>query len=74
MRKTTILAVTIAVMSVLIYATVVNAGSEKVTICHVPPGNPGNAQIITVGAPAVAAHLAHGDALGPCVPIGPPPS
>jgi hypothetical protein len=41
-------------------------GAVKVTLCHVPPGNPGNAHTITVGAPAVAAHLAHGDTLGPC--------
>jgi hypothetical protein len=41
-------------------------GADKVTICHVPPGNPANAHTITVGAPAVPAHLAHGDTLGPC--------
>jgi len=35
--------------------------SEKVTICHIPPGNPGNAHTITIGAPAVSAHEAHGD-------------
>ena len=29
------------------------------TICHFPPGNPANVQIITVGAPAVQAHIAH---------------
>jgi ferric-dicitrate binding protein FerR (iron transport regulator) len=40
--------------------------SDKVTICHRPPGNPGNAHTITVGAPAVPAHLGHGDTLGPC--------
>lgn len=39
---------------------------EKVTICHIPPGNPGNAHTITVGAPAEAAHLAHGDTKGAC--------
>ena len=48
--------------------TVVTASStsgtsvtEKVTICHIPPGNPGNAHTITVGSPAVRAHEAHGD-------------
>jgi len=40
--------------------------SEKVTICHIPPGNPGNAHTITVGSPAVRAHLAHGDIEGSC--------
>jgi hypothetical protein len=42
------------------------AESDKVTICHRPPGNPDNAHTITVGASAVPAHLAHGDSLGPC--------
>lgn len=37
-----------------------------VTICHVPPGNNDYAHTITVGAPAVSAHMAHGDYLGPC--------
>jgi hypothetical protein len=40
----------------------------KVVLCHVPPGNPGNAHTIMVGQAAVAAHLAHGDYLGPCQP------
>ena len=39
---------------------------EKVTICHIPPGNPSNAQTITVGSAAVNAHLNHGDTLGEC--------
>ncbi|MDB5104784.1 MAG: large protein [Fibrobacteres bacterium] len=38
----------------------------KTSICHIPPGNPGNMHTITVGNPAVAAHLAHGDKLGRC--------
>jgi hypothetical protein len=44
------------------------AGPEpKVTICHFPPGNPANVQTITVGASAVAAHVAnHGDLIGAC--------
>jgi len=37
------------------------AKQEKVSICHIPPGNPDNARVIKVGAAAVAAHLAHGD-------------
>ncbi len=40
--------------------------SHKVTICHIPPGNPANAHTIDVGEPAVSAHLAHGDYCGPC--------
>ena len=46
---------------------------QKVTICHKPPGNPENAQTITVGRNAVATHLAHGDTLGPCTTVPPPP-
>lgn len=50
----------------LLFATVGSATAApvpKVTICHVPPGNPAAVQLITVGAPAVPAHLAqHGDA------------
>lgn len=35
-------------------------------ICHIPPGNPDNAHTIYVGPGAIAAHLAHGDTIGPC--------
>lgn len=35
-------------------------------ICHVPPGNHKNMHTIQVGAPAIDAHLAHGDMMGPC--------
>ena len=41
-------------------------GDGKVTICHVPSGNPGNAHTITVSVNALPAHLAHGDSCGPC--------
>ena len=37
-----------------------------VTLCHIPPGNPANAQTIEVNQAAVPAHLAHGDSLGAC--------
>ena len=39
---------------------------EEVCICHIPPGNPGNAHTICVGQAAVPAHLAHGDDPHPC--------
>jgi hypothetical protein len=42
------------------------AGTKKVTICHIPPGNPSNAHTITVSQHAVAAHMAHGDTMGEC--------
>ena len=41
-------------------------GYGKVVVCHMPPGNPDNAHTITVGSPAVEAHLKHGDTLGAC--------
>ncbi|MCZ6654055.1 MAG: hypothetical protein O7D91_13645 [Planctomycetota bacterium] len=41
-------------------------GDGRVTICHVPPGNPDNARTIIVNENAVPAHLAHGDSCGPC--------
>ncbi len=37
--------------------------TSKVTLCHVPRGNPAAAHVITVGARAVAAHLRHGDSI-----------
>ena len=40
--------------------------NERVQICHRPPGNPDNEHTITVGAPAVQAHLGHGDSRGAC--------
>ncbi|MEY4604887.1 MAG: hypothetical protein RIT43_2179 [Bacteroidota bacterium] len=40
--------------------------SEKITICHYPPGNTGNPQTIEIPLSAWPAHEAHGDKLGPC--------
>lgn len=48
-------------------------GNERVTLCHIPPGNPDNAHTITVGQNAVPAHLAHGDTDGACG-VDPQPS
>lgn len=44
------------------------AGGEKVTICHIPQGNPENAQTITIGAKAAAKHFEEheGDYKGEC--------
>ncbi len=40
------------------------AGAQMVTICHFPPGDPADVQVITVGANAVTAHIArHNDAV-----------
>jgi subtilisin family serine protease len=40
---------------------------KKITICHIPPGNPNNFQQILVSVNAVEAHLAHGDKIGKCI-------
>jgi hypothetical protein len=47
-------------------ASALQAPPGKTVVCHVPPGNPGNAHTIIVGDSAVPAHLAHGDYLGEC--------
>ena len=40
---------------------------NKALVCHVPPGNPGNAHAICISANAVGSHLDnHDDHLGPC--------
>ena len=39
---------------------------EKVTICHIPPGNPSKKQTLSIGASAWPAHQGHGDTQGPC--------
>jgi outer membrane biosynthesis protein TonB len=41
-------------------------GQPKVTLCHKTHSKKHPAVTITVGAPAVPAHLRHGDHLGPC--------
>lgn len=68
---------TFAWATALIVATtaVAAAAAPKVTICHIPPGNPGNAHTISVGEPAVAKHVAnHGDTLGACDVDNQPPN
>jgi hypothetical protein len=43
-----------------------NKRSNKICLCHIPPGNPAEAHTICIGAAAVPAHLAHGDKQGDC--------
>jgi len=49
-------------------ATLALAAGPKITICHIPPGNPENAHEITVDDNSVKliAHLKHGDTIGEC--------
>src|SRR5262245_40034033 len=44
-------------------------GVDKVTICHVPPGDPGNAHSITIDCNGLHGHQHHAlDTCGPCAP------
>ena len=45
---------------------VVTGNADKLTICHIPPGNPGNAHALRIGSAAWPAHQSHGDTLGFC--------
>jgi hypothetical protein len=66
--------IALAVIFVALVASVGSAApSDKVTICHIPPGNPRNAHTIVVAESAVPAHLAHGDSLGACTTHKSPP-
>jgi len=47
-------------------------GDGKVTLCHIPPGNIGNAHTISVSPNALRAHSAHGDSIGACEGDGGP--
>jgi hypothetical protein len=53
-------------VSITVVSQLEGLPQAKAVICHYPPGNPGNRHTIEVGQPAVPAHLAHGDTLGPC--------
>ena len=46
--------------------TVTENQNKRITICHIPPGNPGNPQTITIPLSAWPAHQAHGDVIGTC--------
>lgn len=40
--------------------------NKKVTICHIPPGNPAQKKTMCLPQPAIKAHIDHGDYLGLC--------
>ncbi len=46
--------------------TTTSGSDEKITICHIPPGNNQNPQTITISPSAWPAHQAHGDVMGAC--------
>jgi hypothetical protein len=45
----------------------ITSEDPMVTICHIPPGNPGNRHTIEVDESSVGAHLAHDDYRGECI-------
>lgn len=45
-----------------------STGETQMTICHIPPGNPGKKVTITIGSSAWPAHQGHGDTEGACKP------
>ena len=66
---------TILILSVILFGfgalvampEIAFAGSTKVPVCHIPPGNPANFHTISVGEKALQAHLNHGDLEGSCL-------
>jgi hypothetical protein len=56
-----------AVAALIILTPAASAQGEKVTICHIPPGNPANAHSITISVSALQTHIdQHGDSIGEC--------
>jgi hypothetical protein len=63
MKRSTLLMSVVAIVTLL--ASGAMAKQDKVDLCHVPGGNPLNAQVVSVAAPAAIAHLdKHFDAPG----------
>jgi len=60
-----------AMAALIVLAPTASAKGDKVTICHIPPGNPENAHTITISVNALETHIEqHGDTLGECGLIG----
>jgi hypothetical protein len=66
MRKVILLLALTSVTLITLSAMRSENEGPKVTICHIPPGNPENAHSITISINALPAHLAHGDSEGAC--------
>jgi hypothetical protein len=63
MKKLGLLILIVVLMALLLPAVSMAGDPEKITICHYPPGNPGNVQYIEISENAWPAHAAHGDDL-----------
>ena len=71
MRRKHLLMIVLAIVIVGVAISALLAqGEQLVTLCHRPPGNPENAQTLTVASAAAPAHFGHGDTAGPC-PVSP---
>ena len=60
MKRELVAAALVAVVTVVAIVSSVAAQQTKITICHKGKNT------LTVAEPAVAAHIAHGDAMGAC--------
>lgn len=65
MKKSLLVAASVFTLCFMIFGfTSSNQGTKKITICHIPPGNPGNCHEITISVSALETHIGHhGDAL-----------
>lgn len=57
--RTTMVAALVAVSGA--FSSFTNTTNNRITICHIPPGNPGNCHEITISMNALQAHLGHDD-------------
>jgi len=49
-----------------VFSTITSVQADpRVDVCHVPPGHPENAHVISLKGQALTAHLAHGDEVAP---------
>ncbi len=67
MKKTYLVMILAAAAAILGAAVAAAAPLPKVTICHIPPGNPANWHTITISQNALQKHIdLHGDLVGTC--------
>ncbi len=66
MKKTIIKSLSLIALTVLCFGFTAstNSSPSKITICHIPPGNPDNCHEITISINALDTHIDHhGDEL-----------
>ena len=62
--KNTLIRITMVIALVAVsgaFSSFTNSANNKITICHIPPGNPGNCHEITISVNGLNAHLGHDD-------------